>query len=105
MPYVNTDLFLICRHLYTSLPRSRIILIVMDGAILLRPLVTTLADGMMTWLSLILMMVILQYLWTAITSVSPQLILATRLRCFPGLLPTNYWMLDCTNTNKNKNRT
>jgi len=35
MPYVNTDLFLIYRHLYTSLPWSRIILIVMDGAILL----------------------------------------------------------------------
>ena len=30
-------LFLIYRHLYTSLPRSSIILIVMDGAILLRP--------------------------------------------------------------------
>jgi len=45
MPYVN--LLLICRHLYTSLPRSRIILIVMDGAILLRPLVRTLADGLM----------------------------------------------------------
>jgi len=70
MPYVSTDLFLIYRHLYTSLPWSRIILIVMDGAILLTPLVTTLADGLMTWLSLILIR-ILQYLRTAITSVLP----------------------------------
>ena len=30
-------LFLICRHFYTSLPRSKIILIVVDGAILLSP--------------------------------------------------------------------